>query len=316
MSAVSSESPRASADLAEAERNHSAETAVPDHPSDGPSDGPSAAQGLRANEWLVDEPLPEVLADPGSVDMAWWSFFSDYQPPRGGAPRGDGAPAVLSPARPAAPDAQPPAAAGAPPVDAARVSSPAGPRRPDTVPAAGQSADPGVRGGGSRAAKLAVRGSLARRQQPSPRFPGAPPGSVCAARPRGRAVNMAASLGVPTATSVRSIPAKLLIDNRIVINNHLGRGRGGKVSFTHLIGYAVVRALSSAPEMNDSYAELDGKPAIASPEHVQPGPGHRHCRRDGSRQLLVPASSPRSRWISGTSGWPTRMSSAGPATAN
>jgi 2-oxoglutarate dehydrogenase E1 component len=39
---------------------------------------------------------------------------------------------------------------------------------------------------------------------------------------------MAASLAVPTATSVRSIPAKLLIDNRIVINNHLSRGRGAR----------------------------------------------------------------------------------------
>src|SRR5690606_36395346 len=54
------------------------------------------------------------------------------------------------------------------------------------------------------------------------------------------AANMDASLSVPTATSVRAIPAKLLIDNRIVINNHLKRGRGGKVSFTHLIGFAIV----------------------------------------------------------------------------
>lgn len=42
----------------------------------------------------------------------------------------------------------------------------------------------------------------------------------------GRVVaNMEASLGVPTATSVRGVPAKLLIDNRIVINNHLARAR-------------------------------------------------------------------------------------------
>src|SRR6202041_2208830 len=65
------------------------------------------------------------------------------------------------------------------------------------------------------------------------------------------AVNMTASLSVPTATSVRSIPAKLLVDNRIVINNHLKRGRGGKVSFTHLIAYALVAALRALPEMND-----------------------------------------------------------------
>ena len=85
------------------------------------------------------------------------------------------------------------------------------------------------------------------------------------------AANMAASLTVPTATSVRSVPAKLLIDNRIVINNHLSRGRGGKVSFTHLIGYAVVRALAGAPEMNYAYTEVDGKPAVARPEHVNLG---------------------------------------------
>jgi 2-oxoglutarate decarboxylase len=46
---------------------------------------------------------------------------------------------------------------------------------------------------------------------------------------------------------VRSrVPAKLLIDNRIVINNHLARARGGKVSFTHLIGYAIVKALGQS----------------------------------------------------------------------
>src|SRR5213079_549713 len=67
--------------------------------------------------------------------------------------------------------------------------------------------------------------------------------------------NMQASLELPTATSVRAVPAKLLADNRIVINNHLARGRGGKVSFTHLIGFALVQALREHPEMNTSFAE-------------------------------------------------------------
>ena len=100
---------------------------------------------------------------------------------------------------------------------------------------------------------------------------------------------MAASLTVPTATSVRSIPAKLLIDNRIVINNHLTRGRGGKVSFTHLIGYAVVQALGAVPEMNHAYTEVDGKPAVVRPEHVNLGLAIDLVGRDGSRQLLVPS---------------------------
>ena len=100
---------------------------------------------------------------------------------------------------------------------------------------------------------------------------------------------MAASLTVPTATSVRAIPAKLLVDNRIVINNHLGRGRGGKVSFTHLIGYAVVKALAAAPEMNNSFTEVDGKPALVQPEHVNLGLAIDVRKDDGSRQLLVPS---------------------------
>ena len=61
--------------------------------------------------------------------------------------------------------------------------------------------------------------------------------------PARTAANMDASLSVPTATSVRSVPVKLLWDNRTVINNHLARARGGKVSFTHIIGYALVKAL-------------------------------------------------------------------------
>ena len=103
------------------------------------------------------------------------------------------------------------------------------------------------------------------------------------------AANMSASLAVPTATSVRAVPAKLLIDNRIVINNHLARGRGGKISFTHLIGYAVVRALASVPEMNNSFAEIDGKPMLVQPDHVNLGLAIDMRKDDGTRQLLVPS---------------------------
>ncbi len=86
---------------------------------------------------------------------------------------------------------------------------------------------------------------------------------------------METSLTVPTATSVRAVPAKLLADNRIVINNHLRRARGGKVSFTHLIGYALVQALRDYPEMNNSFAEVDGQPGAGQPGARQPRPGHR-----------------------------------------
>ena len=100
---------------------------------------------------------------------------------------------------------------------------------------------------------------------------------------------MESSLGVPTATSVRAIPAKLLIDNRIVVNSHLSRSRGGKVSFTHLMGFAVVRALASMPEMNRAYGERDGKPVLLTPSHVNLGLAIDLAKPDGTRQLLVPS---------------------------
>jgi 2-oxoglutarate dehydrogenase E1 component len=100
--------------------------------------------------------------------------------------------------------------------------------------------------------------------------------------------NMEASLEIPTATSVRAVPAKLMVDNRIVINNHLARGRGGKVSFTHIIGFAIVRAMREMPDMNVSYTTVDGKPAIARHQQVGLGLAIDLAKEDGSRQLLVP----------------------------
>jgi 2-oxoglutarate decarboxylase len=100
--------------------------------------------------------------------------------------------------------------------------------------------------------------------------------------------NMEASLSVPTATSVRAVPAKLLIDNRVVINNHLTRGRGGKVSFTHLIGFAAVWATRDNPAMNAAFTTVDGKPGIIERNAVNLGIAIDLAKEDGSRQLLVP----------------------------
>ncbi len=100
--------------------------------------------------------------------------------------------------------------------------------------------------------------------------------------------NMEESLSVPTATSVRSLPVKLLFDNRIVINNHLARGRGGKVSFTHIIAFALVQALKSQPEMNYSYEEVDGKPAVKLNTDINIGLAIDIAKPDGTRTLLVP----------------------------
>jgi multifunctional 2-oxoglutarate metabolism enzyme len=229
-----------------------------------------------ANEWLVDELYQRYLADPGSVDRAWWNFFADYhpeppEPPRAAATAAPPAPAVAPPPA-AGPAASLPAPASAPPDQAA-----AGQARPASPAPLGPA--PGPASSAPPAPAAAAAPAPAPAQATQVRLRGA------AAR---TAANMAASLTVPTATSVRAVPAKLLVDNRIVINNHLARGRGGKVSFTHLIGYAVVRALAAAPEMNDSYAEADGKPVLVQPEHVNLGLAIDVRKDDGSRQLLVP----------------------------
>ncbi|MEG3632054.1 multifunctional oxoglutarate decarboxylase/oxoglutarate dehydrogenase thiamine pyrophosphate-binding subunit/dihydrolipoyllysine-residue succinyltransferase subunit, partial [Streptomyces poriticola] len=103
------------------------------------------------------------------------------------------------------------------------------------------------------------------------------------------AKNMDASLEMPTATSVRAVPVKLLFDNRIVINNHLKRARGGKISFTHLIGYAMVQAIKAMPAMNWSYQIKDGKPTLVKPDHVNLGLAIDLVKPNGDRQLVVAA---------------------------
>ncbi|KZF17274.1 multifunctional oxoglutarate decarboxylase/oxoglutarate dehydrogenase thiamine pyrophosphate-binding subunit/dihydrolipoyllysine-residue succinyltransferase subunit, partial [Rhodococcus sp. EPR-134] len=101
--------------------------------------------------------------------------------------------------------------------------------------------------------------------------------------------NMSLSLEIPTATSVRAIPAKLMFDNRIVINNHLARTRGGKISFTHLLGYAIVQAVNAFPNMNRHFAEIDGKPNAVTPEHTNLGLAIDLPGKDGNRSLVVAA---------------------------
>jgi multifunctional 2-oxoglutarate metabolism enzyme len=100
---------------------------------------------------------------------------------------------------------------------------------------------------------------------------------------------MEASLGVPTATSFRTMPAKLLEVNRRILNNHLARTpAGGKVSFTHLIGWAVVRALASLPAVNVSFSSVDGVPHVVRHHSVNLGIAVDVTRKDGARSLLVP----------------------------
>jgi 2-oxoglutarate dehydrogenase E1 component len=104
------------------------------------------------------------------------------------------------------------------------------------------------------------------------------------------AANMERSLTVPTATSFRNIPAKLLEVNRSVINGYRSRTGQGKVSFTHLIGYAIVRSIADAvPNMNNTFAvDAEGKPRLVRNEHINMGLAVDVAKADGSRTLVVP----------------------------
>ncbi|MDP6963163.1 MAG: multifunctional oxoglutarate decarboxylase/oxoglutarate dehydrogenase thiamine pyrophosphate-binding subunit/dihydrolipoyllysine-residue succinyltransferase subunit, partial [Planctomycetota bacterium] len=83
--------------------------------------------------------------------------------------------------------------------------------------------------------------------------------------------NMNASLAVPTATSVRTIPVKVLEENRRIINAHMRVRALGKASYTHFIAYAMVQAIKEQPNVQSFYKEIDGKPYRMSPKHINVG---------------------------------------------
>jgi multifunctional 2-oxoglutarate metabolism enzyme len=271
-------------------------------PDESSTTAPEADFG--ANDWLLEEMYERYTTDPGSVDETWAEYFKSHGAPgaRDGAavkqagngaaakeqePRPEtAAKAATSPREPTRTAAVPaPAPAQAPPA-AQPQPGPAASRRTPTVEKLSPTKEvrpsaPGARGGIpadppspverqdvalEEPTKTTMRGTLAR-----------------------TAKNMDVSLTVPTATSVRSLPVKLLIDQRVVINNHLRRARGGKVSYTHIIGYAMVQALKTVPAMNNGYDVVDGKPTLVVPGHVNLGLAIDLPKEDGTRQLLVPS---------------------------
>ncbi|MDQ1584159.1 MAG: multifunctional 2-oxoglutarate metabolism enzyme, partial [Microbacteriaceae bacterium] len=265
----------------------------------GTDDGSSGEFG--ANEWLVDELYEQFIVDKNSVDKSWWPILESYQPtvndnatPTAEAPPAEApAPAAEAPEAPAAEAPAAPAAEASEAPAATTATEPA----PLTAPIPVIGTQP-----------IARTTSVAPKPQPVPAdAPVTAPQPVVTSEltvaageteavvtplrgmSKALATNMDASLTVPTATSVRTIPAKLLIDNRIVINNHLTRARGGKVSFTHLIGWALVQALKDFPSQNVYYDEADGKPSVVAPAHVNLGIAIDLPKPDGTRALLVPS---------------------------
>ncbi|MDR3698451.1 MAG: multifunctional oxoglutarate decarboxylase/oxoglutarate dehydrogenase thiamine pyrophosphate-binding subunit/dihydrolipoyllysine-residue succinyltransferase subunit [Candidatus Sulfopaludibacter sp.] len=102
------------------------------------------------------------------------------------------------------------------------------------------------------------------------------------------AENMAASVTVPLATSQRTIAVKVMDENRRIINQHRTLVGKSKVSYTHLIGWAVVKALEEIPGINYAYAEKDGQPYRVVHPQVNLGIAVDTAGKDGARVLMVP----------------------------
>ena len=126
------------------------------------------------------------------------------------------------------------------------------------------------------------------KQQPAPALPPDVDSKPLTGAAKKIVENMEQSLTVPTATSIRSMPVKLLEENRRIINEHLtSRGRG-KASFTHLIGWAIVQAARAYPAMNNGFGVINGAPSRIQNESINLGIAIDIEKKDGTRNLLVP----------------------------
>ncbi len=280
------------------------------------------------NEWLVEEMYQQYQKDPNSVDPSWHDLLKNYTPNGGdtgasGSSNGTGARAASAngaagngsapaPAQPSPTKPSPTKPSTAKPSPATSTDSQPAPQRKQGVTldqgpeprATSTRKTPAREASATKAASgrsVASRDGSSQSQKDRPaKEPVAKPAASAPAATedetkvlRGPAAaiakNMAASLQIPTATSVRAVPAKLMIDNRIVINNHLARTRGGKISFTHILGYAIVQAIKSFPNMNRHFAEVDGKPNVVTPAHTNLGLAIDLVGKDGNRTLVVAA---------------------------
>ena len=223
----------------------------------------SDGSGFGANSWLVEEMYEQYADDPDSVSESWRELFAN----------GNGA-------APSRPPTAPPSDRGTTSGDVRDGSSP-GAATP--APAAEPAAAPAPTTTPSVAAPPAKPG-------PAKPVVDEEPGTALKGAAAAIAANMERSLAVPTATSFRNVPAKLLEVNRNVINGYRTRSGLGKVSFTHIVGYALVRAITDAvPAMRNSYTTgADGKGRLVVNDTVNMGLAVDVAKSDGTRSLVVP----------------------------
>ncbi|WP_132993864.1 multifunctional oxoglutarate decarboxylase/oxoglutarate dehydrogenase thiamine pyrophosphate-binding subunit/dihydrolipoyllysine-residue succinyltransferase subunit [Gordonia zhaorongruii] len=236
------------------------------------------------NEWLVEEMYQRFQKDPDSVDPSWHELLKNYSPSNGSAPTQK----TSSP--PAASQQQPPAQQqkqGSPSVVAPKQAVTLDPEPKGNAPRPTRNPAPTREAAATKAAAGTARTKT--EQKPAGDDQATDESKVLRGPAAAIVRNMTSSLQIPTATSVRAVPAKAMIDNRIVINNHLARTRGGKISFTHILGYAIVQAIKSFPNMNRHFAEVDGKPNVVTPAHTNLGLAIDLPGKNGSRTLVVAA---------------------------
>ena len=149
-------------------------------------------------------------------------------------------------------------------------------------------------------APAALPARLVRQERPPPSsatraralaVPAILPGDIAQPDPRRRPAHRREHGGepqVPTATSIRSIPVRTLEENRRILNKHREPTAAVKVSFTHLVAWAILRALDTFPRLNDAYAELEGSRTASSATRSASGIAVDVQKKDGTRTLLVP----------------------------
>ena len=245
----------------------------------------SSATNFGQNQWLVDEMFQQYKEDPNSVNKEWRDLFE-----KEGGPATSSAPASTPAADAAA------SSAGVKKNTAPQVEArPAGTLRErltgaesSETPKRPTSAGPDTH---SAAKAHAAAQEEKKRKSPLSKVQDRPEAGETQLKGIAKAIakNMDISLEVPTATSVRDMPARLMFENRAQINDHLKRTRGGKISFTHIIGYAMVKAVMAHPDMNNAYELKDGKPTLVVPEHINLGLAIDLPQKDGSRALVVAA---------------------------
>ena len=229
------------------------------------------AENFGANASYVEGLLSRFRSNPELVDESWRAYFTELL--------GDGAGASVQSdagASPVVDQTQEPRAAE----NGGRGTATANARTgvaEATAPAKAEAAPATVDAAPAQETK-----------QPTP----VPAEQIEAIPIRGAALkiveNMEASLAVPTATSQRRIPVKLLDENRRIINKHLQENDRGKASYTHLIAWALLRALDEFPQLNDGYGMVDGRPARLRRSSVNLGIAIDIEKKDGTRTLLVP----------------------------